>query len=119
MDCLEYKGYSGTVEFSMEDNCLFGKVKGMGKDLIVYEGQTIDELREDFQQGIDDYIAGCVAEGITPRKPYSGRLSLRMPQDLHSRLAAYADSIGVTVNDFVNRAVINELGKALSTQPII
>ena len=54
MDCLEYKGYYGTVEFSKEDNCLFGKVKGMGKDLIVYEGKTIDELSEDFKQCIDD-----------------------------------------------------------------
>ncbi|MGN1229351.1 MAG: type II toxin-antitoxin system HicB family antitoxin [Prevotella sp.] len=118
MDCLEYKGYTGTVEFSKEDNCLFGKVKGMGKDLIVYEGRTIDELREDFQQGIDDYISGCYAEGITPRKPYSGRLSLRLPQDLHSRIAAYAESIGVTVNDFINRAVTNELRNNISAQPL-
>ena len=118
MDCLEYKGYTGTVEFSKEDDCLFGKVKGMGKDLIVYEGRTIDELREDFQQGIDDYISGCYAEGITPRKPYSGRLSLRLPQDLHGRIAAYAESIGVTVNDFINRAVTNELRNNISAQPL-
>lgn len=118
MDCLEYKGYYGTVEFNKEDNCLFGKVKGMGKDLIVYEGKTIDELREDFQQGIDDYIEGCRAEGISPRKPYSGRLSLRMPQDLHSRIAAYADSIGVTINDFINRAVTNELSNSLRTHSL-
>lgn len=118
MDCLEYKGYSGTVEFSKDDNCLFGMVKGMGKDLIVYEGRTIDELREDFQQGIDNYIAGCEAEGISPRKPYSGRLSLRLPQDLHCRIAAYAESIGVTVNDFINRAVTNELRNDLSAKPL-
>ena len=44
MDFLEYKGYKGSVEYSKEDNCLFGKVQGMSKDLIVYEGQTLDEL---------------------------------------------------------------------------
>lgn len=27
-DLLSYKNYNGTVEFSKEDNCLFGKVIG-------------------------------------------------------------------------------------------
>ena len=34
MDFLEYKGYKGSVEYSKEDNCLFGKVQGLSKDLI-------------------------------------------------------------------------------------
>ena len=66
MDYLEYKGYKGTVEYSKEDNCLFGKVIGMSQDVILYEGQTLDELRSDFEAGIDDYIAGCIAEGVEP-----------------------------------------------------
>ena len=53
MDYLEYKGYKGSVEYSKEDNCLFGKVQGMSKDLIVYEGQTLEELRKDFEAGVD------------------------------------------------------------------
>lgn len=58
MDYLEHKGYKGSVEYSKEDNCLFGKVQGLSKDLIVYEGQTLDELRKDFEEGIDSYIEG-------------------------------------------------------------
>lgn len=34
MDYQEYKGYKGSVEYSKVDNCLFGKVQGMSKDLI-------------------------------------------------------------------------------------
>ena len=48
MDYLEYKGYKGSVEYSKEDNCLFGKVQGLSKALILYEGQTLDELRKDL-----------------------------------------------------------------------
>ena len=51
MDYLEYKGYKGSVEYSKADNCLCGKVLGMSKDLILYEGNTIDELRADFEAG--------------------------------------------------------------------
>ena len=57
MNYLEYKGYKGSVEYSREDNCLVGKVQGMGKDLIAYEGQTLDELRQDFEAGIDSYLS--------------------------------------------------------------
>ena len=56
MDYLEYKGYKGSVEYSKADNCLCGKVLGMSKDLILYEGNTIDELRVDFECAIDSYL---------------------------------------------------------------
>ena len=109
MDYLEYKGCKGSVEYSKEDNCLFGKVQGMSKALILYEGQTLDELREDFEAGVDSYLEGCKADGVEPAKPYSGRLNLRMSSELHSRLAAFVASSGTTINDFINKAIKNEL----------
>lgn len=112
MDYMEYKGYRGSVEYSKEDDCLVGKVQGMSKDIIMYEGQTLRELREDFQNAIDDYIAGCEAEGIMPRKPYSGTLNLRMSPELHGRVAAMASALGTSINEYINRAVINELNHA-------
>ena len=112
MDYLEYKGYKGSVEYSKVDNCLFGKVQGLSKALILYEGQTLDELRKDFEEGIDDYLEGCRAEGVEPCKPYSGRLNLRMSSELHSRIAAFAASTGTTINEFINRAAQNELAHA-------
>lgn len=111
MDYLEYKGYKGSVEYSKEDNCLFGKVQGMSKALILYEGRTLDELRKDFEEGIDSYIEGCKADGIEPAKPYSGKLNLRMSSELHSKVAAFVASTGITINDFINRAIKNELKK--------
>ena len=112
MDYLEYKGYKGSVEYSKEDNCLCGKVQGMSKDLIAYEGQTLDELRRDFEAGIDSYLEGCKADGVEPAKSYSGKLNLRMSSELHSRVAAFVANTGTTINDFINRAIRDELDKA-------
>ena len=70
MDYLEYKGYKGSVEYSKEDNCLFGKVQGMSKALILYEGDTLEELRNDFENGVDSYLEACKADGVEPAKPY-------------------------------------------------
>lgn len=57
MGQLKYKGYTGSVEYSEEDNCLFGKVLGLRTDCITYEGETINELKSDFEGAIDDYLA--------------------------------------------------------------
>jgi len=109
MDFLEYKGYKGSVEYSKEDNCLFGKVQGMSKALILYEGYTLEELRKDFEDGVDSYLEACKADGVEPSKPYSGRLNLRMSSELHSRVAAFVATTGMTINDFINKAIRNEL----------
>ena len=109
MDYLEYKGYKGSVEYSKADNCLVGKVLGMGRDMILFEGQNIEELYDDFCNGIDSYLEGCKQDGIEPKKPYSGKLVLRMSSDLHERVAYAAASEGSTINDFINRAITREL----------
>ena len=57
-DLLSYKNYNGTVEFSKEDNCLFGKVIGI-KSLISYEGASVKELEQDFHNAVDEYLEDC------------------------------------------------------------
>lgn len=46
MDVMAYKGYTGSIEFSAEDNVYFGKIIGI-RSLISYEGETAKELLED------------------------------------------------------------------------
>ena len=62
MGLLKYKGYTGSVDYSEEDNCLYGKVLGMSKDMITYEDQDVNELRKDFEGAIDDYLIVCKAK---------------------------------------------------------
>ena len=88
---------------------MFWKVQGMSKALILYEGQMLNELRKDFEAGVDSYLEGCKADGVEPAKPYSGRLNLRMSSELHSRLAAFVSATGTTINEFINKAIREEL----------
>jgi len=66
---LEYKGYYGTVEFSAADNILFGKVLGIN-GLISFEGNSIKNLKNDFEGAINDYLDMCEEKGIDPEKAY-------------------------------------------------
>lgn len=67
-DTLKYKGYEGSVEYSEEDNILHGRVLFI-RDLISYEGSSLEELKSDFRGAIDDYLTGCEDMGIDPDKP--------------------------------------------------
>lgn len=103
---MEYKGYKGSVEYSAEDGCLHGKVLGLShKALIIYEGISIDELKSDFEAGVDSYLDGCAEMGVEPAKPYSGSLNVRIPSELHSQIAELARKTGTTINALIKRAL--------------
>ena len=64
---MEYKGYIGSVEFSEPDNCYHGKVQGI-RSCILYEGDSLEALLEDFHEAIDDYLDLCERRGSEPEK---------------------------------------------------
>lgn len=105
MGYMKYKGYTGSVEYSPEDGCLFGKVQGLHGTLISYEGESVEDIQKDFEGAIDDYLVSCSERGIEPAKPFSGRLNLRMPSELHAAIAMAASSAGTTINDFITRSL--------------
>lgn len=114
MNTLSYKGYIGSVEVSEPDNCLYGQVLDLPSDtLISYEGETVKELKEDFENAIDDYLIFCKEEGIEPHKTYSGSLNVRLTPDIHSRVAALAKQAGISINAFIRKAVENQIAAML------
>ena len=101
---MDYKGYTGSVEFSPEDRLLFGKVLGI-KALISYEGASADELVEDFHSAVDDYLALCASKGVPPEKSYKGSFNVRIPPELHRQAAVFADAHHISLNETVKNAL--------------
>lgn len=97
---IEYKGYFGTVEFDPKDHNLWGKVINTSDDLF-YEGDSVAELEESMHGAIDNYLAHCEEIGKTPRKAFSGKIALRVDPGVHARLAAKAETAGVSMNQLI------------------
>ncbi len=104
MKHLEYKGFTGTIEYSKEDALLFGKVLGI-KSLLSYEGTTGAELEADFRAIIEEYLADCKASGIKPEKPFKGSFNVRIPSDLHRDAALKAMELNTSLNGFVSESI--------------
>jgi predicted HicB family RNase H-like nuclease len=102
---LQHKGYTGNVQFDQDDMLFYGRVMGMKKAHIAYEGKTVDDLVKDFQNGVDDYLDMCAEEGREPEKPFKGTFNVRLDPDLHQKLVAHAIDEGKTLNAFIKDAL--------------
>lgn len=110
MKYLEYKSYTGSIEYSPEDNLLYGKVLGIN-GLISYEGETGKLLEEDFKAAIDSYLSDCEETGKLPEKPFKGSFNVRIPANLHQKAALLAMEAKTSLNNFVAEAIRFRISK--------
>ena len=63
---MEYKGYTGIVEFDDDAEIFHGEIANL-RDVITFQGRSADELRQAFVDSIDDYLSWCAECGNLPR----------------------------------------------------
>jgi predicted HicB family RNase H-like nuclease len=97
---LKYKGYSGRVEYDDEAKIFYGEVIDT-KDVITFQGTSVNEIEKAFRESIDDYLEFCRERGEKPDKPFSGKFVLRVPSDLHHKLYIQAIRSGKSLNNWI------------------
>jgi predicted HicB family RNase H-like nuclease len=97
---LKYKGYTGRVEYDDEARIFHGEVLDL-KDVITFQGKTVEQLEKAFRESIDDYLEFCELRGEEPDKPFSGRLMLRLPPNLHRKAYVSAVREGKSLNQWI------------------
>ena len=73
--------------------------------LISYEGQTVQELVNDFHDAVDAYLNLCAEEGTPPEKAYKGSFNIRVSPELHKQAAICAMAQQVSLNTLVEDAL--------------
>lgn len=104
MNAMSYKGYTARIEFDERDNIFVGRVLGV-KAIIGFHGETVTELRADFEAAIDFMIEESQKQGITPEKPASGNLMLRVSPELHADALIAAQAAGKSLNQWAAEAL--------------
>lgn len=110
-DVLRYREFIGSVHFSANDECFFGKLEGVD-DLVTFEGRNVAQLKRSFREAVDDYLELCHAAGRPARRSYRGSFNVRMPADLHEKAARRSALLGISLNELVQRAVDKEVRQA-------
>ena len=101
---LHHKGYYGSIEPSLNEATLKGKVLFI-EDTISYSAPTISELQTAFASVIDLYLQECVTTGKLPIRPFKGQFNVRVAPQLHQTAALRAQAEGTSLNRIVARAL--------------
>ncbi len=72
---MKYKGYEAIIEYDEEDRLFTGRVINT-KDIIVFDGLSVDELEQSFHNVIEEYLADCQALNKIPNQTFSEEISL-------------------------------------------
>jgi predicted HicB family RNase H-like nuclease len=102
---LSYRGYLGSVRFDVEEGVFRGRVVNID-DMVTFQGKSVEELKVEFRNSIDDYLEQCAELGEEPDRPLSGRLTLRMRPETHRILKTFAQVRGRSLNQQVS-AILN------------
>ena len=105
-DFIQYKGYYGSIHFDQKGLFFYGKVEFI-RAFISYEATDAKELKEAFEESIEDYLEMCRIENIHPESSFKGSLNIRLGSDLHRSIALEASHHNLSINKFISRALEN------------
>ena len=109
-DILLHKEYLGSVHFNADDEIFYGKIEGID-DLISFEGSSVKELKKAFEDSVNDYLELCNKTGKKLEKSYNGSFNVRISPEIHKRAKQIAIRKGISLNQFVQKAVEDEVIK--------
>jgi predicted HicB family RNase H-like nuclease len=75
---------------------------------VTFEGRDVGDLKRSFREAVEDYIDLCRKAGKPLFKSYVGSFNIRMPAELHQKAARKSALLGISLNQFVQRAVEKE-----------
>jgi predicted HicB family RNase H-like nuclease len=104
MNTMQHKGYTARIDYDERDNILVGRVLGI-RAIISFHGETVSEVRREFEAAIEDFLNDCEAQGIKPEKPASGKLMLRVPPQVHGAALVAAEAAGKSLNQWATEVI--------------
>jgi predicted HicB family RNase H-like nuclease len=107
-DLIKHNGFYGSVHFSAEDEVFYGKIEGI-HDLVTFEGASVSELKNAFQESVEEYVVMCKKNKKPLLKSYKGSFNVRIDPAVHQQAAILASKEGISLNQFVQRAIEKEL----------
>jgi predicted HicB family RNase H-like nuclease len=108
---MEYKGYIARVEFDDEAGIFHGEVINL-RDVITFEGASVEELRQAFKDSVDDYLDFCAERNEEPDKPFSGKFMVRIDPELHRQIYLRAKMESKSLNSWLNETLETLVSKS-------
>lgn len=109
MNVMTVDGYNAKIDYDSEIDMFRGEILGLTGGADFY-GKTPKELRAEFRKSLATFLEVCKEKGIEPRRNYSGKFNLRIPPELHERIAIAAQAEGKSINTLAQEALAQRVG---------
>ncbi len=114
---IEYKGYTGVFEFDPSIDAFHGRVIGL-QDVVTFEGRSVEELRSEMEESVEDYLSLCEEVGKDAERPYRGEFLVRTTPEVHRAVATAAEADGVSLNAWVETTIAAVAEKRRAAPPL-
>jgi predicted HicB family RNase H-like nuclease len=104
MNIMTLGTYHAKIEYDAELDMFRGEILSLNGGADFY-GKNTKELRAEFKKSLQVFLDVCREKGIEPRRNYSGKFNLRIPAELHERLAIVAQAEGKSINTLAQEAL--------------
>ncbi len=101
---IDYKGYTGVFEFDPSIDAFHGRIVGL-QDVVTFQGRSLEELRREMAESVEDYLELCAEVGKDPERPYRGEFLVRTTPELHRAAAIQAEAVGMSLNAWVESTI--------------
>lgn len=100
MNTMKIKGYQAVIGYDEDIDMFRGEFVGLNGGADFY-ATDIASLHKEGEISLRVFLDACRERGIEPIKHFSGKFNLRVPPDLHERLAVQAAAHGKSINAWV------------------
>ncbi len=104
MNTMTVDGYHAKIEYDDDLERFRGEILGLSGGADFY-GKNPKELRAEFKKSLQIFLDVCEEKGIAPRRHFSGKFNLRIPPELHEKLAIEAQAQGKSINTLAQEAL--------------
>ena len=80
--------------------------------IVMFEAADVEGLEREFRISVEEYLTSCEEDGVEPRKPFSGKLTLRLGPALHQRVAVSAIQSGMSINEWIKHVLEDRVQSA-------
>lgn len=100
INIMNINGYRAVIKYDPEIEIFRGEFSGLNGGADFY-ASDINGLRREGAISLRIFLEACNDRNIEPKKEYSGKFNVRVPQRLHADIVTKASSEGKSLNQWV------------------
>ena len=107
---MKYKDFYASIHYEDETSTFWGKIEGI-EDVISFEADTVDGLKEEFKEVVEEYLEECKNLNKNPHKKYKGSFNVRIEPILHEKAILFSKQFNISLNQFVEDSIRTQIEK--------